>query len=161
MEFHGIEELMKRLKGMYDASESRSSWRALTGRDHVNGVYDTFVFSDDVVYQIKAVEIAPRKMLAVGGEVGSGSADLAEISHTGSPVPIGVISRSADASAIIMFGMQQYSSDVADTLKTEYFQSKQDRFEGDLKRRMESVLKRPEFRTAYRRLREDQEFYFS
>ena len=161
MEFHGIEELMKRLKGLYDTSDRRSEWRALTGRDHVNGVFDTFVFSDDVVYQIKAVEVAPKKMIAVGGEVGSGSADLAEISRRGSPVPIGVVSRATDASAVIMFGMQQYSSDVADVLKAEYFQSKQDRLENDLQRRLDSVLRRPEFRTSYRQLREDQEFYFS
>ena len=161
MEFHGIEELMKRLKGLYDASEHTSEWRALTGRDHVNGVFDTFVFSEDVVYQIKAVEVAPKKMIAVGGEVGSGSVDLAEISQRGSPVPIGVVSRPTDASAIIMFGMQQYSSDVADMLKAEYFQSRQDHLESDLKRRLNTVLKRPEFRASYRRLREDQESYFS
>lgn len=161
MEFHGIDELMKCLKRQYDASERKHEWRALTGRDHVNGVYDTFVFSDERVHQIKAVEVAPKRMIAVGGEIGSSSPDLAEITQEGSPVPIGVVSRATDASAIIMFGMQQYSSDIADMLRTEYFQSKQDRLESDLKHRLDALLKRPEFGTSYRRLREDQESYFS
>ncbi|UCE45575.1 MAG: hypothetical protein JSU93_01425 [Methanobacteriota archaeon] len=161
MEFLGIEELMRYLKRRYDATERKSEWRALTGRDHVSGVYDTFVFSGDAVHQIKAVEVAPQRMIAVGGEVGSGSPDLAEIVRKGSPVPIGVVSHAPDASSIIMFGMQQYSSDVAYTLRSEYFQSKQDRLDSDLQRRLDIVLKRPEFRTAYRKLREDQESYFS
>lgn len=161
MEFHGIEELMRRLKLQYDSSERRSEWRALTGRDHVSGVYDTFVFAEDVVHQIKAIEVAPKRMVAVGRPVGSSSPDLSEMTLKGSPVPIGMVSRATDASAIIMLGMQQYSSDVAYTLKTEYFGSKQDRLEHDLERRLDSVLERPEFRTSYRRLREDQESYFS
>ncbi|UCE81094.1 MAG: hypothetical protein JSV94_01285 [Methanobacteriota archaeon] len=161
MEFQGIDDLMKCLKNQYDASGRKNEWRALTGRDHVNGTYDTFVFSEEKVHQIKAVEVAPKKMVAVGGEMGSSSPDLAEIASKGSPVPIGMVSRATEASIIVMFGMQQYSSDIADVLKTEYFRSKQDRLESELKQRLDALLERPEFRTSYRTLRENQESYFS
>ncbi|MDH3366078.1 MAG: hypothetical protein OEM29_08795 [Thermoplasmata archaeon] len=161
MEFHGIDELMRGLKRQYDSSSRRHEWRALTGRDHVKGVYDTFVFSDEKTYQIKAAEVAPKRVIAVGGEVGTSSTDLAEISRNGSPVPIGIMSRSTDASSIVLFGMQQYSSEIADTLKAEYFQSKQDRLERDLKAQLDRLLERPEFRATYKSLREDQESYFS
>lgn len=161
MELHGVDQLMRHLKGRYDSSERRHEWRALSGRDHANGKYDTFIFSDDTVYQIRSTEVSPRRMVAVGGEVGSNSPDLFELIKDGSPIPLGVISKAADASAIVMLGMQQYSSDVADILRSEHFHSKQDRLEGELEARLDRLLERPEFRTSYRRLREDQESYFA
>lgn len=161
MEIHGVDELMRLLKGRYDLSEQRQEWRALSGRDHVTGEYDTFVFSDDRIYQIKAVEISPKNMVGVGCEVGSASPDLSEVSRLGSAVPLGVVSRGQDASAVIMFGMQQYSSDASQMLKDEYFSSKQDRLESDLKRRLDKLLERPQLRASYRRMREDQESYFA
>jgi hypothetical protein len=161
MEFLGIDELMRYLKRRYDSCDQRHEWRALTGRDHVKGTYDTFLFSDERIYQIKASEIARGRMIAVGGEVGSASPDLAELSKDGSPIPIGMVSRATDASSVLLFGMQQYSSDTADTLKTEYFQSKQERLERDLKAQLDRALKRPEFRATFKSLREDQESYFS
>ncbi|UCE90818.1 MAG: hypothetical protein JSV90_05125 [Methanobacteriota archaeon] len=161
MEIHGVEELMLMLKRRYDASEHRHEWRALSGRDHVTGEYDTFVFSEDKIYQIKAVEISPQNMVGVGSEVGSSSPDLAGVSGRGSPVPLGVVSRKQDASAVVMFGLQQYSSDAALMLKDEFFSSKQDRLEADLKRRLDKLLERPQLRSSYRRMREDQESYFA
>ncbi len=161
MEVLGIDQLMRLLKKQYDSSSQRHQWRALTGRDHVKGFYDTFLFSDDTIYQIKAAEIARGSMIAVGGEVGSNSPDLAAASRHGSPVPIGMVSRSADASSVILFGMQQYSSETADLLKLEYFESKQERLERDLNTQLERALERPEFRASSRNLRHDQECYFS
>jgi hypothetical protein len=161
MEFLGIDELMRYLKRQYDSSNQRHEWRALTGRDHVKGVYDTFLFSEEKIYQIKAAEVARGRMVAVGGEIGSNSPDLADMSKDGSPIPIGMVSRAADASSVILFGMQQYSSETADTLKLEYFESKQERLERDLKTQLDKALERPEFRATFRSLREDQESYFS
>ena len=161
LEIHGVDELMRLLKGRYDISKRRQEWRALSGRNHVTGEYDTFVFSDESVYQIRAAEVSPKNMVGVGCDVGPVTPDLAELAMQGSPVPLGLVSRSQQASAIIMFGMQQYSSDVSHLLKEEYFSSKQDRLESDLRARLDRLLERPEFRSSYRRLREDQESYFS
>ena len=152
---------MHLLKSRYDSSERKQDWRALSGRNHATGDYDTFVFAEDKVYQIKAVEVSPRNMVGVGCEVGSCSPDLSEISKKGSPVPLGVVSRSPEASSIMMFGLQQYSSDATLLLKDEFFSSRQDRLESDLKRRLDRLLERPQLRSSYRRMREDQESYFA
>lgn len=161
MEIHGVEDLMHLLKRRYDTSERRQEWRALSGRNHLTGEYDTFVLSDDKIFQIKAVEISPKNMVGMGCEVGSATPDLSDLFRHGASVPLGVVSRGQEASAVIMFGMQQYSSDVSQVLKDEYFSSKQDKLESDLGRRLDKLLERPEFKSSYRRMREDQESYFA
>ncbi len=161
MEFHGIDEFMRYLKGKYDLSERKQDWRALTGRNHVKGAYDTFVFTDQKVYQIKATEVAPKKMAAVASEVGGPSPDLLEAIKGGSPVPLSVISRSPSAYSVIMFGMQQYSSEISDMLRREYYSSRQDRLEHDLQRSLNVLLERPEYRRAYRELKETQDSHYA
>ncbi|MGD9963351.1 MAG: hypothetical protein AB7S97_05575 [Thermoplasmata archaeon] len=161
MEFQGIDEFMRYLKGKYDESERRHEWRALTGRDHVASSYDTFIFTDQKVYQIKARELAPQVMAAVANEVGGPSPDMLEMVRGGSPVPLSVISRARDASAVVMFGMQQYSSDVADVFKREYYGSRQDALKAELDRRVETMIERPELKRAYRSLREREDGYFA
>lgn len=161
MEILGVEELMRYLKGRYDSSERKREWRALSGRDHVRGSTDTFVLTDDSVYQIMSRDISKDRVLAVGREVGGSSQDLAEMAGRGSPIPLGLISRAPDASAVVMFGMQQYSSDTADILRDEYFGSKQDALRSDLDSKLERLVERPEFRTSYRSLRDDQDRYFA
>jgi hypothetical protein len=161
MELHGVEELMRCLKGRYDSSERRHEWRALSGRDHISGRNDTFIFSEDRVYQIRSTEVSPRVMVAAGVEVGSNSPDMLELTRNGSPIPLGVMSKAADASAVIMFGVQQYSSDATHVLKHEHFDSKQDRLDVELEAKLDRLLERPEYRASYRRLREDQESYFA
>jgi len=161
MEFVGIDEFMRQLKSRYDESDRRHEWRALTGRDHVNSSYDTFVFTDRKVFQIKAHEVAPSKMVAVAAEVGGPSHDMLEFAGGGATVPLGLLSRAQDASAVIMFGLQQYSSDAADLFRREYYGSKQDALSSELSRRVETVIQRPEYRSAYRELRESQDSYFA
>jgi len=160
MELHGIDEFMRYLKGKYDISERKSEWRALTGRDHVNSRFDTFVFTDEKVYQIRAVEIMPKKMAAVASEVGGASPDMLELIKGGAPVPLSVMSRSSDALSVMMFGMQQYSSDISDLLRREYYQSRQDQLDRDLERSLKIILERLEYRSTYRSLKQDQESYF-
>lgn len=161
MEFRGIDEFMRRLKMRYDLSERKQDWRALTGRDHVSSRYDTFIFTDEKVYQIKAAEVIPGTMVAAAVELGSPSTDLLEVIKGGAPVPLNVVSRLPSAYSIIMFGMQHYSSDISDLLRREYYSSKQDRLESELERNMRALLDRPEYRRAYRSLRESQESYFA
>jgi len=161
MEFHGIDEFMRYLKGRFDLSERKQDWRVLTGRDHVNSTNDTFIFTDQRVYQIKSVEVAPRTMAAVSREIGGPSPDMLEVIKGGAPVPLSVISRSPDAYSVIMFGMQQYSSDIADLLRLEYYNSKQDELQKELGRRLKVLLERPEYRCAYRNMKEGQEGYFA
>jgi len=160
MEFHGIEEFMRYLKGKYDASERKSEWRALTGRDHVNSRFDTFVFTDERVFQIKAVEVMPKNMAAVALEVGGPSPDLHSLIKGGSPVPLSMMTRSPDALSVMMFGTQQYSSEISDLLRREYYQSKQGQLDQALERNLKVLLERPEYKTAYRSLKNDQESYF-
>ena len=117
MEFQGIEEFMRYLKTKYDESERKQEWRALSGRDHVSSSYDTFIFTDQKVYQIKSLELMPQRMVAVANEVGGPSPDMLDLVRGGAPVPLSVISKAKDASAVVMFGMQQYSSDVADVVQ--------------------------------------------
>jgi hypothetical protein len=161
MEFHGIEEFMRYLKAKYDESERKQDWRALTGRDHVRVINDSFIFTDRKVYQIKSEEIAPRKVAAVAREVGGPSPDMLELLKGGAPMPFSVLSRTSDAYSVIMFGMQQYSSDIADLLKIEYYQSKQDALLRDLKRKVDVLLENPEYRSSYRKLREGRDGYFA
>jgi hypothetical protein len=161
MEFHGIDEFMLYLKGRFDLSERKQDWRALTGRDHVASQYDTFIFTDERIFQIKAKELAPRKMVAVASEVGDPSPDILELTKGGAPVPLNVVSRSPSPYSIVMFGIQQYSSDISDLLRREYFSSKQDRLDMELERSMKALLERPEYRAAYRSMKEDQEVYFA
>lgn len=161
MEFQGIEEFMRYLKAKYDESERRHEWRALTGRDHIASSYDTFIFTDQRVYQIKSQELAPQRMVAVANEVGGPSPDMLEMVRGGAPVPLSVISRAQDASAVVMFGMQQYSSDTADVFRREYYGSKQDVLKAELDRRVENLIQRPEFRHAYKSTREREEAYFA
>jgi len=161
MEFQGIEEFMRYLKTKYDESERKHEWRALSGRDHVTSSYDTFLFSDQKVYQIKSRELAPQRMVAVANEVGGPSPDMLELVRGGAPVPLSVISKAQDASAVIMFGMQQYSSDVSDVFKREYYGSKQDALKAELDQRVDSLIQRPEYRHAYKNLREREDGYFA
>ncbi len=161
MEFQGIDGFMRYLKGKYDESERRHEWRALSGRDHVSSSYDTFIFTDHKVYQIKSLELMPQRMVAVASEVGGPSPDMLELVRGGSPVPLSVMSKAEDASAVVMFGMQQYSSDTADVLRREYYASRQDMLKADLDRRVGSLIERPEYRHAYRSLREREDGYFA
>jgi len=161
MEFHGIDEFMRYLKAKFDESERKQDWRALTGRDHVRGANDTFVFSDTKVYQIKSVEIAHGQMVAVADEVGGPSPDMLELMKDAAHVPLNVVSRSQNAYSVIMFGLQQYSSDTADLFRREYYSSKQDRLNSELDRRLKVMLDRPEFRASYRKVKERQEGYFA
>lgn len=161
MEFHGIDEFMRYLKVRFDESERKQDWRALTGRDHVRGVNDTFVFSDSKVYQIKSVEVAQGQMVAVADEVGGQSPDMLELIKGAAQVPLNVVSRSQSAHSVIMFGLQQYSSDAADLFRREYYSSKQDRLNAELDRKLKAMLERPEFRASFRRIKERQEVYFA
>jgi hypothetical protein len=161
MEFHGIDEFMRYLKAKFDESERRQNWRALTGRDHVRSGNDTFIFTDRSVYQIKSVEIVPKKMVAVAREVGGPSPDMLELVKGGAPVPLNVVSASPSAYSVVMFGMQQYSSDIAELLRKEYYSSKQEQLQAELDRKLKVLLERPDLRTSYRKLRESQEGYFA
>lgn len=161
MEFQGIDEFMRFLKAKYDASDRRHEWRALSGRDHVSSSFDTFILTDERVYQIKSVELLPQRMVAVANEVGGPSPDMLALLRGGAPVPLSVISKRDDASAVVMFGMQQYSSDVADVLKREYYGSRQDALKSELDHRVKNLIERPEYRRAYRGQREREEGYFA
>jgi hypothetical protein len=57
--------------------------------------------------------------------------------------------------------MQQYSSDIAELLRKEYYSSKQEQLQAELDRKLKVLLERPDLRTSYRKLRESQEGYFA
>ena len=161
MELHGIDEFMRYLKTKFDEIELKQDWRALTGRNHIHSENDTFIFTDRSVFQIKSVEFAPQRMVAVANEIGGPSPDMLELVRGGAPMPLNVVSKSPSAYDVIMFGMQQYSSEIADTFRNEYYVSKQDRLHSELDRRLKVMLEKPEFSTSYRKLKESQEGYFA
>jgi len=161
MEFCGIDDFMRYLKGKYDDSDKKQTWRALSGRDHVGSSHDTFIFTDQKIFQIKAAEVIPQSMVAVASEVGTPSSDLLDLIRTGSPVPLNVFSGVPAKQAVVMFGVQQYSSEITDLLKREYFHSRQDALRSDLDRKLSAIVERPEFKHAYRSLKERQETYFA
>jgi hypothetical protein len=161
MEFHGIDEFMRYLKIRYDESERKQDWRALSGRDHVSSNYDTFIFTDRSVFQIKACEFVPKEMAAVAREVGPASPDMVDMIKGGAPVPLNVISQAKDAGAVVMFGMQQYSSDITDVFRREYFHSRQDELKSELANRVDNMIDRPEYKRAYRSLRRSQDSSYS
>lgn len=161
MDFHGIDEFMHYLKTRYDESERKQEWRALSGRNHVDGNHDTFIFTDSKVYQIKAAEVSRTGKVAVGRELGGSAPDMIELLKGGSPVPLSVVSQVIGAPSVIMFGTQQYSSDIADTFRREYFHDRQDELKAELDRKVGAVVSRPEYRRAYREMRESQDSYFA
>jgi hypothetical protein len=161
MEFHGIDEFMRYLKAKFDESERKQDWRALTGRDHLHSENDTFIFTDQRVYQIKSVEVAPQKMAAVAREVGGPSPDMLELIKGGAPIPLSVVSTSPNAYSVVMFGMQQYSSEIADLFRNEYYPSKQDELHRDLESKLKVIIEKPELKASYRKLKESQEGYFA
>jgi hypothetical protein len=161
MDFHGIDEFMWYLKTRYDESERKQEWRALSGRNHVDGSHDTFIFTDSRVYQIKAAEVSRTGKVAVGKELGSSAPDMLELIKGGSPVPLSVISQAMGSPSVVMFGTQQYSSDIADTFRREFFHDRQGDLKTELDRKVDAVVSRPEFRRAYRELREGQDSYFA
>ena len=161
MDFHGIDEFMLYLKTRYDESERKQEWRALSGRNHVDSTHDTFIFTDTRVYQIKAAEVSKTGKVAVGKELGGSAPDMLDLIKGGSPVPLSVVSQSIGSPSVIMFGTQQYSSDIAETFRREYFHDRQDEFKAELDRKVSAVVTRPEYRRAYRELRESQDSYFA
>ncbi|MBU1159348.1 MAG: hypothetical protein KKE24_08425 [Candidatus Thermoplasmatota archaeon] len=161
MDVQGIDEFMRYLKAKYDDSERKDEWRALSGRDHVSSNYDTFILTDQKIFQIKSKEISSKDTVAIAREVGGASPDMVEMIQGGAPVPLNVISRAQNASAVIMFGMQQYSSDITDVFRREYYGSKQDDLKAELDHNVKNLLQRPEYKSVYRSMRRDRDSYFA
>lgn len=147
-----IRGLMREMKERYDRSESKETWRVLQGMG--GNRYDTFVLGDGVLWQIKAEEVAPNEMLAVGTKITRFDEEVEKIMGVGSPVPFGTITPQGGGLSIIMAGIQMFSSDSASQLVKNYLSSKQEALESKLRQQIESLGMDKPFLRRYREHRE-------
>ena len=120
-------EILEILKRRWDRSkdEDRSEWRVLSGRNP-RGRYDLFISSPERVWQLKIEQTGNNEAIGFGLDVGKPDEDIKKLFRNGAPVPFGLVSPQAKKNlAIIMAGIQLYSSDSAYKLCNEYVSDKQ------------------------------------
>lgn len=131
-------DILAEMKKRYD--KCPEGWRVLTGMDSKD-VYDTFISAGDGrVWQIKSEPISRNELVGVGLKVEKVDREIERIMMSGAPVPFGIISPQTRDLAIIMAGIQQYSSNAIEQLKKEYISSKQTKLYSNLKKEVERML---------------------
>lgn len=133
-------DLMKEMKKRYD--KNPKEWRVLTGLDSKNR-YDTFISSGDKrLWQMKAEQVGQNEIVGVGMKVAKMDEEIEKIMKAGATVPFGIISPQSKDLAIIMAGIQQYSSSSTNQLNREHVSSKQAKLQSDLEKEIESMINR-------------------
>lgn len=133
-------DLMKEMKNRYD--KNPMNWRVLTGLDSKNR-YDTFISSGDKrLWQIKTEQVSRNEIIGTGMKVAKMDEEIEKIMKAGASVPFGIISPQSKNLAIIMAGIQQYSSSSTDQLKREHVSSKQAKLQFELEKEVESMINR-------------------
>jgi hypothetical protein len=146
-------EITQILKEKWDKSKKREEWRVLSGRNP-KGRYDMFVSSPERMWQIKIEHTGRNEAIGFGSEVGKIDNEIRKLMGAGAPVPFGLISPQKADPAIIMAGMQQYSSDSAYTLCTDYISEKQAKLDEKLDLEIERMNSDPMLRRRYREQKE-------
>ncbi|MHC1635818.1 MAG: hypothetical protein ACXQTS_04225 [Candidatus Methanospirareceae archaeon] len=141
-------DIARMLKKEWDKSENKEEWRVLTGRNP-KGRYDMFISSDEKLWQIKIEPIGDYEVIGVGMEVCKMEEEIREIMSKGSPVPFGIISPQKRNLAIIIAGIQNYSSDSAYQLCKEYISDKQAKLDRKLDKEIERMKRDPTLREWY------------
>ena len=147
-------EITRTLKEKWDKSKDKSEWRVLTGQNHKKGRYDMFISSPERFWQLKFEQTGGTEALGFGLDVGKIDADIKRLMRMGAPIPFGLISPQKAELAIIMAGIQQYSSDTTQTLCKEYISGKQAKLDEKLDREIERMQADPVFRRRYREQKE-------
>ncbi len=146
-------EITRLLKEQWDRSRTRAEWRVLSGRNPM-GRHDMFISSSDRVWQLKFEQTGSSEAIGFGLDVGQLDGELKALMGRGSPVPFGLIAPQKADLAIILAGVQQYSSDTTDTLCKEYISGEQARLDEQLDRELEHLQDDPGFRRRYRAQKE-------
>ena len=153
-------EIARILKKNWDKSEEKekTEWAVLSGRN-TKGRYDMFVSSPERVWQLKIEETGGNESIGFGLEVGKMDDELRKIlqagAGAGAPVPFGLVSPQKKPDlAIIMAGVQQYSSDFTHTLCKEFISEQQSKLDDRLDRELEKIHSDPLARRRYREQKE-------
>lgn len=146
-------EITQILKGKWDKSKNRGDWRVLSGRNP-KGRYDMFISNPEHIWQIKFEHTGCNEAIGFGCEVGKIDDEIRKLMGGGAPVPFGLISPQKADPAIIMAGMQQYSSDSANALSKDYISEKQAKLDEKLDLEIERMNSDPRLRRRYREQKE-------
>lgn len=149
-------EITRALKEQWDRSKQKTDWRVLSGRDH-RGRYDMFISNPEQLWQLKFEHTSRTEAVGFGMAVGKLDEEIERLMRAGSPVPFGLISPQQADLAIIMAGVQQYSSDSTHTLCHEYISQAQAKLDEHLDRELERLKAEPQFRRRYREQKEREE----
>ena len=153
MEIQSSGDITRILKEKWDKSKNKKEWRVLTGRNH-KGRYDLFISSPDRLWQLKFEQIGGNEAIGVGLEAGKIDDEIKELMNMGAPVPFGLISPQKADLAIIIAGIQQYSSYSTDTLCKEYISKEQAKLDEKLDQELEQMVSDPVFRRRYKEQKE-------
>ena len=149
-------EIVEILKRKWDKSkdEDRNEWRVLSGRNP-RGRYDLFISTPERVWQLKIEQTGNNEAIGFGLDVGKPDEDIKKLFRHGAPVPFGLVSPQVNKNlAIIMAGIQLYSSDSAYKLCNEYISDKQAELDERLDREIERMKSNPLLRHRYREQKE-------
>ena len=149
-------EIVEILKRKWDKSkdEDRNEWRVLSGRNP-RGRYDLFISTPERVWQLKIEQTGNNEAIGFGLDVGKPDEDIKKLFRHGAPVPFGLVSPQIKNNlAIIMAGIQLYSSDSAYKLCNEYISDKQAELDERLDREIERMKSNPLLRHRYREQKE-------
>ena len=147
-------EIAQILKEKWDKSKDKEDWRVLSGRNH-KGRYDMFISSPERIWQLKIEQTGGKEAIGFGLEIGKTDDELGKLLEIGAPVPFGLISPQKKTDlAIIMAGIQRYSSDSTYTLCKEYISEKQAKLDDKLDREIEQMNSDPVSRRRYREQKE-------
>ncbi|PXF53983.1 MAG: hypothetical protein C4B56_00855 [Candidatus Methanophagaceae archaeon] len=149
-------EIVEILKRKWDKSkdEDRNEWRVLSGRNP-RGRYDLFISTPERVWQLKIEQTGNNEAIGFGLDVGKPDEDIRKLFRHGAPVPFGLVSPQVKNNlAIIMAGIQLYSSDSAYKLCNEYISDKQAELDERLDREIERMKSNPLLRHRYREQKE-------
>ncbi|RCV63891.1 hypothetical protein C5S53_11740 [Methanophagales archaeon] len=146
-------EITQILKEKWDKGKNREDWRVLSGRNP-KGRYDMFISSPERMWQIKIEHTGRNEAIGFGSEVGKTDDEIRKLMDAGAPVPFGLISPQKADPAIIMAGMQQYSSDSSNALSTDYISEKQAKLDEKLDLEIERMNSDPVLRRRYREQKE-------
>ncbi|MGQ9723392.1 MAG: hypothetical protein ACUVXA_18970 [Candidatus Jordarchaeum sp.] len=148
-----IDEVMLELKKLYDRSKEREKWRVLTGRNPKDS-YDTFITTDKYLWQLKSEFIGPGQAVGVGSNVRRIDDEIRKVVNEGTPTPFGMLVPQNREVAIILAGIQKYSSESVDKLARYYASDKQSELEEKLDEELEKLMQNPNFRKEYERYKE-------
>ncbi len=149
-------EITRILKKRWDKGKDsdKSDWKVLAGMNP-KGRYDMFISDPERVWQLKTEQTGKNEAIGFGLEVGKIDNELKELMGMGAPVPFGLISPQKNSNlAIVLAGVQQYSSDSTHTLCKEYISEKQAKLDDKLDMEIERLSGDPVLRRKYREQKE-------